>query len=160
MEGKVGDVGRIYRLCHTMDKLQSQFSQSTIRHKQRSNMKRAFRRLHLKVHILPPGCHKKRPSLRRARWRLNRRIRNLTREAHRQAANHLCRNYDVILLPRFGVAKMVRRRRRRINKDTTRQMLQWSHYQFRQLLIRKVCVFRLFFLVLFSIFSIFSILLC
>lgn len=106
------DISRIYRLCHHYDKLQSQWSQSNISHRKRYRIKRAGARLQLK-------------------------IRNLVDDLHKNLSKYLCRNFDLIIIPRFETQGMIRRGQRRINSATARKMVTWAHYRFRQRLILK-----------------------
>ena len=104
-----GDVGRIYRLCHHMDKLQSRaFDKST------------------------PG--KKRYNLRKAWHRSIKRVKDLVKDVRNKTVKHLCKNYDVVFLPEFNTKQMVNRAKRKINKGTARGMMTWSHYSFKELL--------------------------
>ena len=107
------DIGRIYRLCHAIDKLQSKWSQKNVRHDQRYRLKRAAMRLRLKV-------------------------RNLIDDMHKNLAKWLCEKYKVVLLPAFETSGMIRKGQRKINSKTVRGMVTWSHYRFRQRLIHKV----------------------
>ena len=106
------DIGRIYRLCHTLDKLHSKWSQKTLRHRKRYRLKKAGKRIRLK-------------------------IRNLVDEFHKKLSTWLCKNYRVILLPKFETSTMIRRGQRKIGSRTVRSMVTWSHYRFRQRLISK-----------------------
>jgi hypothetical protein len=78
--------------------------------------------------------------LRKALLRAFQRIRNLVREVHIKLTAWLCENYDLIILPEFGSARMVKRAGRKINSKTARSMLTWSHYGygFRQYLMHKI----------------------
>jgi putative transposase len=119
LEFAPGDAGRLISLALKIDRLSSELDQVKVRHHARQRLKRK-------------------------RLRAFRRLRCLRDEVHWQTAHYLCNNYDVILLPSFGVQSMVQRggvrgvRRRTIGKDTTRKMLVWSHYLFRQRLLQKV----------------------
>ncbi|AFZ13715.1 transposase, IS605 OrfB family [Crinalium epipsammum PCC 9333] len=104
-----GDIGRIVRLCLHLDKLMSNTDGKDIRTKQC----RAYRRAAEKIRI---------------------KIRNLVDDAHKKIASYLVNNYKVIFLPTFETSNMVRRAKRRIHKKTARQMLNWSHYRFKQTL--------------------------
>ena len=111
------DMRRLFRLCQGLDRLVS-----------KTNVKGT------------PS--KKRYSYRRAAKRLRRRIKNLVREVHCQLAKHLASNYDLVMIPKFDVSRMVvkdngRDARRKIGSKTVRQMLCWGHYGFRQRLIHK-----------------------
>ena len=104
-----GDVGRIYRLCHHMDKLQARaFDKST--------------------------QSKKRYRLRKAWHRAIKRVKDLVTDVRNKTVKHLVTNYDVIFLPEFNTKDMVNRAKRRIGKGTARGMMTWSHYAFQELL--------------------------
>ena len=59
------------------------------------------------------------------------------RELHCKLAKWLCKNYDVVNLPVFNTSQMARRYRRKLSKQTVRDMYSWSHYSFRQHLLHK-----------------------
>jgi putative transposase len=74
-----------------------------------------------------------------ARRRMKQRVRrlyakmdNLKKDAHWKVAKDLCSRYDHILIPTFETSQMVKRITRRINSETVRKMMHWSHYEFRQ----------------------------
>lgn len=81
--------------------------------------------------------HKNRYQLKRAAARMRDQIRNRVKDLHRKTAVYLCENYKTIFLPVFGASRMVRKRNRKIRSKTVRQMLTFSHYQFRQHLLHK-----------------------
>lgn len=96
----------------------------------------------LSAKIVDPATRRaKRKRYYRARLKIYARITNLVDEVHWQMANVLCREFDVILIPEFGVKGMTQRRnaprRRCIGKNTVRRMLMWAHYRFRQRLLYK-----------------------
>ncbi|AGO83341.1 Transposase [Pandoravirus dulcis] len=64
---------------------------------------------------------------------LNAKCRDLKADAHWKTARALCQRYDHILLPKFNS----RAASQALDKTTTRQMLHWSHYEFRQRLQHK-----------------------
>ncbi len=110
--GKEG-MGRIIRLAHAYDVLQSRWTSKATRHRQRWRLKRAG-------------------------LRINARIRRLTRELHRQLARYLEESFDVVLLPAFESSTMVNKKRgRRIGSRTARAMLTWGHFKFRQHMLQK-----------------------
>jgi len=106
------DIQRIYRLCHTADKLQSKWSEKDIKHKKRYSLQKAARRVRLK-------------------------IRNLIDEVHKKLAKWLCENYKVVLLPKFETSQMLRRGQRKLNSKSARAMATWAHFRFRQRLLQK-----------------------
>lgn len=66
---------------------------------------------------------------------LNAKCRDLKVDAHWKTAKALCQRYDHILLPKFnsrGASQVLSK-----TTTTTRQMLHWSHYEFRQRLQHK-----------------------
>ena len=80
---------------------------------------------------------KKRRRMRKRAHKLRRRLHHLTTEMHRKTAKLLVASYDTILIPTFEVSQMVEKDDRVINSQTVRNMLNWRHYAFRQLLIAK-----------------------
>jgi transposase len=105
--GSIGtrDIERIVRLCLQMDNLIGRTTKVDAR---------------------------KRNGYRRAQARIRQRIRNLVDEMHKQVANWLANNFDIIVLPQFGSQRMsLRRPGRRLNSKTVRNMLTWSHARFR-----------------------------
>ncbi len=76
---------------------------------------------------------KKRHKARRKVRALNQRARDLKNDAHWRTARVLCDSYDHIIVPKFRSSNAARF----LAKSTTRQMLHWSHYQFRQRLLCK-----------------------
>jgi putative transposase len=59
-------------------------------------------------------------------------IQNLVSDFHGRLAHDLTSRYNVILIPTFDVSKMVLNQKRKINSETARNMLNWSHYKFKQ----------------------------
>jgi len=105
------DMARIVRICKELDKLMSRISAAK-KSKQRCNMRRAAKRLRL-------------------------RIQSLVREVHCQLAVFLTREYDIIMLPKFDTSQMVKKASRKIGSKSTRMMTTWSHYRFRERLAFK-----------------------
>ena len=68
-------------------------------------------------------------------------IRHLVDEFHHKLAVWLCENYEVVLLPKFGVKRIMQRRkiqkRRAIGRKTCRKLAQLSHGRFREFLLHK-----------------------
>ncbi len=65
------------------------------------------------------------------------RLRNLIDECHKKVAKWLTNEYRLIFLPTFETSQMVAKtgaKPRKINSKTVRQMLNWSHYRFKQVL--------------------------
>ena len=53
---------------------------------------------------------------------------------HYQLANYLAKNFRQILIPALPVAEFVKLEKRKLGKETVKNMLAWSHYAFRQML--------------------------
>ncbi len=87
-----------------------------------------------------PG-HRQRRRRMLAWHRLLVRIKDLVGELHKKMATWLCENYRVVLIPKFGSSRMVRKAERKIRGKTARQMLCWGHFAFRQRLIAKAELF-------------------
>ncbi|CAN0303394.1 unnamed protein product, partial [Ectocarpus sp. 6 AP-2014] len=104
-----GDVGRTYRLCHHMDKLQSKAFNKATPSRQQYNLLKAWHRA-------------------------IQRVKDLVMDVRNKTVKHLCENYDLIFLPEFNTKEMVKRAKRRIGKGTARGMMTWSHYSFKELL--------------------------
>ena len=64
-------------------------------------------------------------------------IKRRVKQLHFALAKWLCENHDLIILPKFGVAHMVRNEDRRIPVPVVRKMLTWSHGKFRERLLFK-----------------------
>ena len=75
--------------------------------------------------------------LRRRLARERNRLKNWVKSAHCSCANILLRKHDLVLQPTLETARLSRRASRRIEKDTVRKMLTWSHYSFVQRLKSK-----------------------
>lgn len=116
------DIGRIYRLAHQVDQLQSQWSE---KHQDGHNQ------------LMFNMKAQKRWRLKKVASRIREKIRNLVRDLHCKMARWLCSTYDYILLPTFDTQEMINRGKRRISNKTARAMVTWSHYSFRQRLLSK-----------------------
>lgn len=107
------DIGRIYRLCHAVDDLQSRWSQKGVDHHRRWRMRRAGARIRQK-------------------------IRHLVDDLHCKLVKFLVRRYTIVLLPKFQTSQMLRKGQRRIRSKTARAMATWSHDRFQQRLLNKI----------------------
>lgn len=81
--------------------------------------------------------HMTRYRLRKKVLLIFKRIKDLVDTLHKNLAKWLCENYHYILIPKFNSSGMVRRKERKINNKTVRNILTWSHYRFRQRLLLK-----------------------
>jgi len=105
-----GDMREIYVMCRKADRLQASIT------KKIGSARRGAKRAWLRVLDA---------------------IKNKVKDIHRKSALWLCENYKVILIPVFETSKMVRKGKRKLNTQTARNMLTWSHYGFRQALKAK-----------------------
>ncbi|NEQ17954.1 MAG: transposase, partial [Moorea sp. SIO3E2] len=96
--------------CAHLDKLVGKISFS--KGKQKRRMKKAARRMTIK-------------------------IQNLVNELHHKAARFLVDNFDVILLPTFETSQMSKRGSRKIHSKTVRNLMNLAHYRFKQFLKHK-----------------------
>lgn len=113
-EWGAGDMKRIFCLCRFADKLQS------------------------RITTLPPRGNKKHKRRLYTAWRkMLMRIRNKVDDIHRKMAKWLVTHYRVVLIPAFESQRMASRARRKISSKTSRSMMTWSHYRFRQTLLAK-----------------------
>lgn len=112
-----GDLSRINRLCSHADKLQSRMNEPDMRSRKRCKLRKAWLRILMK-------------------------IRRVVKDVHYKCVNFLCKNYDVIFLPKFQTTNMVNKSRgqRRINSKVARSLLTWCHYSFKQILKAKASV--------------------
>lgn len=94
-----------------------------------------------KIDVLQSVCTKskatKKRRLRKRCCRLRKRIKNLMSEVHRKTVKLLCSEFDIIMIPKFQVSGMVNKENRNISKRTVRNIVNWRHYEFRQLLFAK-----------------------
>ena len=79
----------------------------------------------------------RRRNLRAFAQRVRDKIRHLTDELHLKVALWLCRNYSVVLLPKFEAKRLSARKGRTMAKRTVRRMLALAPYRFRQFLLHK-----------------------
>jgi putative transposase len=107
-----GDVQRICRLQHHLDRLHNRIREPSRPHRSRYNM-------------------------RKAASRLQNRISQLVDEMHRKLCKWLCENYRVIFLPKFEIRRMVKKGQRKLSRRTVRSLYVLRHYTFRQRLLSK-----------------------
>lgn len=102
-DGRTAEWGKdsmrhITALCEVLDDMQSRWSQVHVRARKRYRLRKAARRVRL-------------------------RIRNMIDDLHRRLAKWLCESYRVVLLPVFETSRMVRKGfRRRLRSKTARAM--------------------------------------
>ena len=73
--------------------------------------------------------------MRRKQNKLWTKILDVRQNAHYAAIGFLWDNFDNIMIPEFGTARMVKKENRCIGKKTARSMLTCAHYAFRQRLL-------------------------
>jgi len=108
-----GDISRLFRLGCYADKMKSLIDSNKIVHKTRYKLKKKVLKIFGK-------------------------IRNLVDTLHKNLAKWLCENYQLIFLPEFKSSGMIKRKERKINNKTVRNILTWSHFRFKQRLLSKV----------------------
>jgi len=69
--------------------------------------------------------------------KLQYRLKNIKVELHQKTCKYLCDNYDVILIPKTDISKMVDKMTRNINNTVVRKLLNLGHYDFRMRLLEK-----------------------
>lgn len=111
----------IHGICNQIDKVQGHLASikddCTLNHKER------WRKINRR-HKLIQKLHYK--------------LKCFRHNAHYAAANFLLRQWDIIMIPKFEVSKMVQHGPRRVmSKRSVRDMYNWGHYQFRQRLLSK-----------------------
>ena len=112
IEWGAGDMKQIFFLCRQGDKIQSKLSEGITTSRRKA-------------------CHRKLAQ-----------IKNKINECHAKLALFLCENYKVILIPKFDVSRMIRKRDRKLHTKTIRSMCTWSHFRFRQTLMAKAECFK------------------
>lgn len=81
--------------------------------------------------------HRRRCRMARAARRMRQRLHDMVRDVHYRAANWLVKNYDVIVLGKLEVSRLVCNGSSVLSKDNKKALLSWCHYQFRQRLLSK-----------------------
>jgi putative transposase len=104
----VNSISRIVQLCKRLDRFQSEIAKA----KGKKNKRKRFK-------------------LRKLAQNLRIKIKNLVDECHKKTACFLTSNYSEIFLPSFESSEMVYKAKRKINSQTARNLLTWSHYRFK-----------------------------
>lgn len=100
-----------------------------------------IKKYHSKIDLLKSLRDKKKVATNRIKRQLvkaQHRLSNIVKDMHIRIANYLCSNYNEILLPKFGVMKMVQN----LGRRTNRMLLSLGHYRFKQRLIMTAERFR------------------
>ncbi len=78
----------------------------------------------------------KRYRLKKEQSKVQRHIQNLMRDAHTKMCLEWTEKYDAILIPRFRVSEMMKKnnngKKRILNSETARKMMNWRHFAFRK----------------------------
>ena len=69
--------------------------------------------------------------------KLRTKAKHIVQDLHWKTANHLTKEFQIILLPTFNTKNMSNKKKRKIRKTTARLMLGLSHYDFQQKLLYK-----------------------
>lgn len=80
---------------------------------------------------------KRKRRCRKAKLKRFEKVRNMIKDCHRKVTKYLIDNYNYIILPPFKTQEMSKKGSRKINDKTVRNMLTWSHYKMRIMLINK-----------------------
>jgi transposase len=104
------DIGRIYRLCLSVDKLVSKGAKS------KGKVKRAIKKHELN---------------------LRKRIKNLADEVHWKIINFLTNNFTHIIYPTYNIGNMIKKSERSISNKSVRQMISWRNFTLKQRLIER-----------------------
>lgn len=81
--------------------------------------------------------------LRNKAKQLEERAKHLITDIHRKIVRFLSERYETIIIPKFNPRRICQKKDstgkyvRNISKGTSRRLLRWSHYKFRQLLLAK-----------------------
>jgi len=109
---------RIYELAFRLDKLVSQ--RSLLVNSFPRNFKDRSQWMWDRYNHIQKKCDK-----------IQNRMSDLVDDLHKQAADYLTKNWDIIFLPTFETKKMAARAERKIRSKTVRQMLSLGHYRFK-----------------------------
>ena len=124
---KIGhqDAGRIIRMGYYLSELQSKIdickNKSIKKEDKREDNKQSY-----KLYRYQKAFH-----------RLSDKIRNSIDEMHNKTINFLIQRYNTIIIPDTNLKNMVSKKTRKINKETVRTLLTYSHYRFRERLLMK-----------------------
>lgn len=80
---------------------------------------------------------RKRSRMRVMRYNLFQRVKRMIKDMHHKVSSWLADNYKYVLLPVFNTSQMTKKQQR-ISSKTSRKMMTWSHYQFKELLRYKM----------------------
>lgn len=97
---------KVFQRCLTIDRLQSQLSLEVQKRK----------RFRLRARI----------------YKLYQKVKRMINDLHQKCSKWLSTNYSEVLLPKFATSEMARKQKR-ISSKTSRAMLTWSHYKFKEL---------------------------
>ncbi len=108
---KIGDNNVLVKSYKTHDILKSKISRT--KNKRTSKMLSKCLHRHLKSH------------------------KNKINEVHWKTISYLTKNYTSVIIPPFETSKMSLFGKREVSKQTVRQMASWSHFKFRERLMKK-----------------------
>jgi len=90
-----------------------------------------------------PNSKRTRKHLKDKAKNLETKAKNLISDIHKKTVKFLTKKYDTIIIPKFETQSMIKRLdsqgkwKRKIGKGTSRRLIRWSHYNFRELLKAK-----------------------
>lgn len=96
-------------------------------------------RLQSKLSKIPKGKEYKRLRYRTRKkiYYLYQNIKNMIKDMHQKVSRWISDNYKEVLLPKFETSQMTSKQKR-LHSKTSRKMLTWSHYKFREMLTYKM----------------------
>jgi IS605 OrfB family transposase len=80
---------------------------------------------------------KERKKYKKKKLMLYHRIDGLKKDMHWKVVREMIKNHEHIIIPIFGVKEMTTKTTRNIDRETTKRMLHWSHFEFRKKLKEK-----------------------
>ena len=84
------------------------------------------------------GKRNKRYNLKQRMIHISRKVKNCIQDCHHKISKWLSEEYKYVFLPSFETQKLSKKENRKINNITTRSMMTWSHYKFKELLRYKM----------------------
>lgn len=84
------------------------------------------------------GKRNRRYNLKQKMLHVSRKVKNCIQDCHHKISKWLSEKYKYVFLPTFETQKLSKKQNRKISKLTTRSMMTWSHYRFKELLRYKM----------------------
>ena len=84
------------------------------------------------------GNRNRRYNLKQRMLHISKKVKNCIQDCHHKISKWLSEKYKYIFLPIFETQKLSKKENRKISNLTTRSMMTWSHYKFKELLKYKM----------------------